>query len=169
VVTRKQWLAAVRGPSFPRDLRTVRGTLLLIAPLMTTDGEMNVWREKLRIETGLPLRTVTRHLHRAVDAGYLEHDIHGGHGRPGKYLASVPSCAPKVARNYPELRATEYPQLTESCGPSGGPINKRSANGSEHGAVVSYLPTRKDNSASTNALQRTRSTPPVCAGLRKAN
>ena len=100
------WRRAVKSPGFPRDQRAIRATLLILSDLMAPDGSLQRWRDELAEATGLPERTVNRHLARAVAAGWLTHTAHGGHGRRGTYQASLPeSCGPLMAGNFPELRA----------------------------------------------------------------
>ena len=93
----------------PRELRVVRGTLLLATDLMTADGVLEVLREKLADQTGLPPRTLNRHLARAVESGWLAHDVAGGNGRRSRYTATMPSCRPEVAHNPQQLQAMSGP------------------------------------------------------------
>lgn len=103
---KQSWRRAVKSPRFPRDQRAIRATLLILSDLMAADGSLQRWREELAEATGLPERTVNRHLARAVAAGWLTHVAHGGHGRRGTYQASLPvSCGPLMADNFPRLRA----------------------------------------------------------------
>jgi hypothetical protein len=102
-VNRPQWQSAICSRSFPSNLRVLWSTLLLIAPLMNADGELTVFRDKIAAETGLLLRTVDRHLARAVAEKWLGHHVHGGHGRAGMYRATSPSCAPLSTRNEPRV------------------------------------------------------------------
>lgn len=93
---RVQWRTAVAGPTFPAELRVIRGTLLTLVEVMTTAGVIQEYRPRLAKVTGLPERTVDRHLARAVDTGWLTHPTVGGNGRPSQYVAAFPgrSCAP---------------------------------------------------------------------------
>jgi hypothetical protein len=112
-VNRAAWRRAVGSEAFPRELRSIRGTLLLLAAGMTADGELNVNRARLIELAALPPRSLDRHLARAVNGGWLNHVVHGGHGRRSRYQATSPSdsCAPLMADNTTELRATNGIQL----------------------------------------------------------
>jgi hypothetical protein len=99
---------------------------------MTPDGDLRRWRYQLAEATGLPERTLDRHLQRAVDAGWLVRTVAGGNGRKAVYKANIPtSCAPKVAHNPGELCATCSYATPERCAPPGGELNKDGANDSE--------------------------------------
>jgi hypothetical protein len=134
-MTRRQWQAAVRAAVFPVGMRPVKATLLSLP--VDTDGALRVWRERLSETTGLPIGTLKRHLARAVDAGWLTHEVHGGHGRQGMYRVAVPtaSCGPEMSHKAVELRPIHYTATPGSCGPRGEPLSNKSANVSEHGAV----------------------------------
>ncbi len=96
---RLRWRQAVASDAFPRSERVVRGTLLCLVDLMAPTGELSVYREQIVATTGLPARTVDRHLARAVAAGWLRHEQHGGQGRRSLYVAQIPGdSASEVAR-----------------------------------------------------------------------
>lgn len=131
---RAQWRAAVSAAPFSTGMRPVKATLLSLP--IDVDGTLTAWREQIAETTGLPLRTIDRHLARACDAGWLRHDAHGGHGRRARYNVQLPSevarhvwqTNTRVARHV--VRAT-----TSSCAPRGGELLKNYANVSEHVAV----------------------------------
>jgi hypothetical protein len=103
---KQSWRRAIKSPKFPAKQRAIRATLLIMSDLMAADGSLCRWRRELVEATGLPERTVNRHLARAVKEGWLAHAAHGGHGRRGTYQAALPvSCGPLMADNFPKLRA----------------------------------------------------------------
>ncbi len=153
---RALWRQAVTSDAFPTCLRVIRGTLLCVVDLMSADGELAVYREQIKAVTGLPVRTIDRHLARAVDAGWLVHEQHGGQGRRSVYRAEIPTAdsAPQLARyrdsgaanSPPEVARYSATHLGDSApstrglslrnsAPSGGALNKESANDSERVAV----------------------------------
>jgi hypothetical protein len=75
---------------FPPELRWLRGTLLCLVEVMQPDGTLAVNNERLVEATGLPVRTIGRHLARAVAEGWLLHLTRGGNGRPAAYAAAMP-------------------------------------------------------------------------------
>ncbi len=149
-MTRRQWQAAIRATVFPVGMRPVKATLLSLP--VDADGRMSAWRNDVAAITGLPVGTLKRHLASAVSAGWLTHEVHGGHGRRSVYRVTTPtqSCGPEMARKVVELWPIHYTATTSSCGPSGGPVNKESANVSEHGAV-DELRERRINHDATRA------------------
>ena len=143
---RSEWQAAVRSDHFPAGLRVVRGTLLLLVPLMRATGEVVRSEDEMLDATGLPRRTLQRHLARAVEAGWLTFRVRGGNGRAARYDAAIPdSCVPQVADNYEKLCATSYAQLPDSCAPPGGGLNKNYANASELLALNTDRERRNDH------------------------
>lgn len=120
---RRQWLRAVKSADFPRELRAIRATLLTVADVMTADGTLSTARDRLVERTGLPARTVDRHLARAVAGGWLAHTRRGCLGRLPEYRATVPDlyddseCAPQMARNPELLPANSGAQLPAGCAP----------------------------------------------------
>ena len=86
---RDQWRQAVRAAPFPVGMRPVKATLLSLP--VRTDGTVKAWRSELMEATGLPARTLNRHLARAVEAGWLRQDAHGGNGRRSVYTVSFPT------------------------------------------------------------------------------
>jgi hypothetical protein len=99
VTTRRQWVAALTVAAFSPSQRPVKATLLSLAPLMTPEGELHRWRDELLAATNLPGRTLDRHLKRAAEDGWLRHVVHGGRGRRGIFLATLPklNSSPYVA------------------------------------------------------------------------
>jgi hypothetical protein len=95
---RVRWRSAVAGPAFPAHLRVLRGTLLTLVGVMTPDGLIRAARPRLAEVTGLPPRTLDRHLSRGVAAGWLTHQTHGQKYVLPEYRASVPLSAPWEAR-----------------------------------------------------------------------
>lgn len=91
---RLRWRQAVASDRFPRTERVIRGTLLCLVHLMTPTGELKAWREDMVDATGLPARTLDRHLSRAVDAGWLIRETPAGKRRMAVYLATIPDDAP---------------------------------------------------------------------------
>lgn len=137
---RLRWRQAIASDTFPRSERVVRGTLLCLVELMAPTGELSVYREQIVAATGLPVRTVDRHLARAVAAGWLRHEQHGGQGRRSLYVAQIPGdSVPKVARYSGDGTGDSAP-LTRGLSPGdsaplSGALNKESANDSERVAV----------------------------------
>jgi len=160
---RLRWRQAVASDAFPRSERVVRGTLLCLVELMSSTGELSVMREDIVEMTGLPPRTVDRHLSRAVTAGWLIHERHGSRGRRSLYLAHVPGeeSAPEVARYSSPGSGDSAPStrgLTpRDSAPTGGALNKESANDSERGAVDNHRGTRHAP-AGSRAIREARPT-----------
>ncbi len=133
---RLRWQKALRSAQVPASFRVVRGTLLALVDELAPTGELCVRREKLEDATGLPTRTLERHLQRAVEAGWLVRTVPGGNGRRAVYETAIPeSCPPFVADKARELPAVYSRATPGSCPPSGGGLNKKSANDSERVAV----------------------------------
>lgn len=145
---RLTWRRTVASTPFPVGLRPVKATLLALP--VDSNGVLTGWRDELAVTVGIPLRTLDRHLARAVAAGWLAHDVHGGHGRRARYTIRFPHevvarhewhTTDVVARH--PLRAT-----TASCAPRGGELNKdTSASVSEHKALDE---TRQRESTASN-------------------
>lgn len=173
-MNRHQWLRAVKSAEFPRELRPIRGTLLTLADGMTADGTLSTARDKLVKLTGLPARTVDRHLARAVTGGWLAHTRRGCLGRLPEYRATVPDlhddseCTPQVARN-PELMpansGAQFPAgctppstsiCSPRCAPSDGALNKESEQ-REVEAVESNAQPRLDLDSPPAAQEQLRS------------
>ena len=109
---RADWRRAISAATFPVGMRPIKATLLSLP--IDADGRLCAWRDDIATTTGLPVRTVDRHLARACDAGWLTHDVQGGHGRRGTYTVSIPTAEvvrhkwhanPEVVRQR-KLRAT---------------------------------------------------------------
>ena len=185
---RDQWRRAVRAAQFPVGMRPVKATLLSLP--VKPDGMVTAWRWELSEATGLPLGTLKRHLAAAVKAGWLRHEVHGGHGRKGSYKVNIPgSCGPLIGRNRVELWPIHYTATPQSCGPSGEPLNNDSANTSERVALDNNRGRRDDHDDTrappdrhaTAKAQRWKSTSQlanaaisptrrcVCGGLRVAS
>ena len=147
---RQRWARAIKSPAFPAHLRSIKGTLLSLVDVASAAGELHVWRGQLVAATGLPPRTLNRHLSRAVEAGWLAHPDHGGRGRRSRYLLIIPpDSAPEVARYSVSERGDSGP-LTRllspaDSGPPGGPLNKDSASDSERGALNDQRGRRDDH------------------------
>lgn len=146
---RLRWRQAVTSDAFPRSERVVRGTLLCLVELMSSTGELSVLRDDIAAVTGLPPRTVDRHLARAVEAGWLIHERHGSRGRRSLYLAHIPGdvSTPEVARYSTGYKGDSAPStrgLTRGdSAPTSGALNKKSANDSERVAVHSQRGRRR--------------------------
>lgn len=107
---------------------------------MGPTGELSVYRDEIVKATGLPPRTVDRHLARAVEAGWLRHEQHGGQGRRSLYVAQIPcDSAPEVARYSAPGRGNSAPSTRwlspGDSAPLNGALNKESASVSERVAV----------------------------------
>lgn len=89
-VRRVPWRAEV-ATRFPPELRWLRGTLLCLVEVMQPDGTLDVTGDRMAEVTGLPPRTLERHLARAVAECWLIHLARGGNGRPASYAAAVPA------------------------------------------------------------------------------
>ncbi|GAB3349963.1 hypothetical protein [Modestobacter lapidis] len=109
---RLKWRQAVTSDAFPKSERVVRGTLLCLVELMTPTGELKAWRDQMVEATGLPPRTVDRHLQRAVEAGWLTRETPAGKRRMAVYLATIPTDGPGSSVRH-SWRADE-----EFCAPS---------------------------------------------------
>ncbi len=144
---RLRWQQAVASDAFPRSERVVRGTLLCLVGLMTSTGELHEWRDEIASATGLPTRTLNRHLQRAVDLGWLVRETQGGNGRRSLYQAAIPgdSWGPKVAHNFPSSEPPTRTQLPGVVGHLVAQSIKKSANDSERVAVDSQRGRRRAN------------------------
>jgi hypothetical protein len=85
---RATWARGVSSHQFTAGMRPVKATLLSLP--MDPEGRVSAWRSELTDATGVPAGTLKRHLARAVKAGWLIHETHGGHGRRGTYRATFP-------------------------------------------------------------------------------
>ncbi len=85
MTSRRQWVAAVKAAQVPASLRPMKATLLSLADLITADGELSRWREEMTKATGLPSRTLNRHLQRAVEDRWLIRTMPGGKRRRSVY------------------------------------------------------------------------------------
>jgi hypothetical protein len=114
VSRRQQWRDAVQAAAFAVGLRPVKATLLSLP--ISVDGKLTAWRDEIAEATGLPLRTVGRHLARACEAGWLVHAVRGRHGRRSTYAVQIPdivvghlwrtttpSCRPRSTDNSPRV------------------------------------------------------------------
>lgn len=96
--TKREWLAAVRGATWPSGARPIRETAKEISGLMTPDGVLTVPEARITARTGLPERTVRHHLKWLVDKKWLVHARCGGRGRLPVYLTRLPEGdAPVIA------------------------------------------------------------------------
>lgn len=147
---RLRWRQAVASDAFPRTERVLKGTLLCLVELMSPTGEVHEWRDTIADTTGLPVRTLTRHLQRAVDLGWLVREIPGGNGRKSLYRAVVPgeSCVPEVAHNFPSCGPSTRTQLPEVVGHLVAHSIKKSPSVSEGGAVDDQRRRRTDHDGS---------------------
>lgn len=115
---RLRWRQAVASDAFPRSERVVRGTLLCLVDLMSPTGDLHEWRDDIASATGLPPRTLNRHLQRALELGWLVREKEGGNGRRSLYRAVVPddSSAPKLAHNSGSSEPSTRTQLSKVVG-----------------------------------------------------
>jgi hypothetical protein len=125
-VNRRQWLEQVRGRPFPAGQRILRGTLLALP--MGSDGLITASDAVIAESTGMPVRTVARHLAKAVECGWLQRGVQrSGNGNRQRFLASIPTpqyaisgrtSTPELATNTPDQYAidgvTSTPQSTYS-------------------------------------------------------
>jgi len=142
--TRREWLREVQQAHFPTGQRIMRGTLLCLP--MTTSGEVVVTDPEISEVTGLPVRTVSRHLSKAVEYGWLIRESRGGNGSRHRFRAAVPDIN-GVSQKWRTANTEEYatsgtrstPQSTYSEAPGVrhlvANINKDRASVSEHVAV----------------------------------
>jgi hypothetical protein len=146
---RRRWQQAITSDAFPRTERVVRGTLLCLVELMTPTGELRVWRDEMVDATGLPPRTLNRHLQRAIDLGWLVREVPGGNGRRSEYLAQIPgsglSSAPEVAHNFRSCEPLTRTQLPEVVGHLVAHSKKKSTHVSEYLAVDDHRGTRPNH------------------------
>jgi hypothetical protein len=76
-VPRARWRDELAQAQVPASLRPMKATLLALVPLMTTTGELHVWRDRMVKATGLPPRTLNHHLRRAGESGWLTRTVRG--------------------------------------------------------------------------------------------
>lgn len=155
-VTKAQWRGQLKSVAFPPHLRFARYTLLSLADMMKTSGELARWQDDMVEKIGLPRRTLEFHLARSVTAGWLIHHRRGGLGRQAIYQASVPmlirqpNSPQQVAdhiMNGPQpvadllsgLAATQYGQSPGSSPQSDCGVKTESASVSERVAVQSKI------------------------------
>jgi len=105
-MNRAQWRREVKRGEFPAGLRIARATLLLLP--MTAEGIITATNEEMAEQTGLPVRTLSRHLAKAVDAGWLERITRGGIGARSRYRAAVPG----VRHDWPTPQSESAPDVT---------------------------------------------------------
>lgn len=133
---RLRWRQAVVAHAFPASQRPVKSTLLVLADLMSPTGDLHLWRDQLVGATGLPVRTLNRHLQRAVEDGWLTRETFGGHGRRSLYRTAIPeSCGPSVARNPGSCEPSTRTQLVEVVGQPVAHSREESASDSERVAL----------------------------------
>ncbi len=97
-MSRRQWLRELQRGRFPTGQRIMRGTLLCLP--MTTAGGIVATDTDIAWDTGLPRRTVSRHLAAAVDSGWLVKGSRGGTGGRVRFRAAVPTVEP-VSQKWP--------------------------------------------------------------------
>jgi hypothetical protein len=88
--SRAVWLAAVAASRWPTSQRPVKGTLLSLGRLMRPDGALERPRDELADGTGLPRRTLERHIALAVDAGWLVRERRAYRTSHAVYRAAYP-------------------------------------------------------------------------------
>ncbi len=127
VVSRARWVQIVKRFPLPASRRVMRSTLLQLADLMVpSTGELSRWWDEMEGATGLPRRTLERHIGWAVEYRLLVHTVRGGHGRKGGYAAADPeSCPPPAADNGGQLSAACSRTTPESCPPLGGGVKEQ--------------------------------------------
>lgn len=153
---RLRWARAIKSDAFPQEHRVIRGTLLCLVDLMLPTGELKVWRDQMARATGLPTRTLDRHLQRAVEAGWLIRDTPAGRKRQSVYRTAIPFADPDGSvRHF--WRAED-----EFCAPS-----TRIQNGSSVRHLVAN--TRKESASASERValddQRGRRSTPVGSGV----
>ena len=134
---RNEWRKAMMTDAFPQSERVIRGTLLCLVELMKSDGTLSVWRDQAEAVTGLPARTLDRHLARAVAAGWLVHEVQGGKRRKAIYSAAIPDGSVRHSRRTEAkfcAPSTRMP-TPEFCAPPSGAHQRDRANDSERLAV----------------------------------
>ncbi len=82
----------------------MKAALLTLADVMGPDGRLRAPRAEMVAATHLNVRTLTRYLTWAVEAGWLVHERRGGNGRTGVYLAAIGgstdrSSGPELSHN----------------------------------------------------------------------
>lgn len=154
-MTRREWGAAVRRWQAPRDLRPVKATLLSLEMCMTTTGSIERKQDGLLAVTGLPRRTLERHLAKAITVGWLtvSRTPHRG-SWISRYDMALPAVdGGKCHGDYPPS-TTASPRL--DLPPSDGGLIRDSASGSEHHALEQNRERRHDHD---EHRARTTSTP----------
>lgn len=145
-VTKRQWLRELQQSQLPAGQRIMRGTLMCLP--VSPMGDVTGNDDDLSYATGLPRRTIARHLSKAVESGWLEKVARGGNGNRTRYRIAIPS-EPLMTNECAINGIGSVPQSTHS-GPSGvshlvANINKESANVSEHKALDLQPPTNIDH------------------------
>ncbi len=153
---RLRWAQAIKSDTFPQCERVIRGTLLCLVDLMTPTGELRVWREEMIQATGLPARTLDRHLQRAVDAGWLIRETPAGKKRQSVYVTTIPSDGPDGSVRQ-EWRTDE-----EFCAPSTRIQNSSSV---RHLVANSIKKSASDSERVAVDDQRGRRRTPVGSGV----
>ena len=139
---RAAWARTIERDGPGPQLRSIKATMLVLSKRMAADGQLARWMDDLLAYTGLPRRTLERHLARAVASGWLVHVVRGGKNRKAVYQAAHPSppeVADRPVSSTPISRsaqsAKEYGQSRVVSPPSDGGVNKDSASISEHLAL----------------------------------
>jgi hypothetical protein len=114
-VPRARWRDELAQAQVPASLRPMKATLLALVPLMTTTGELYVWRDRMVKATGLPSRTLNHHLRQAGESGWLTRTVRGGNGRRSRYETALPcrSCEQRMAHNAGSCEQAARTQLPE--------------------------------------------------------
>ena len=164
VTPRLRWSRALAAAAVPASLRPMKAGLLSLVPLMSPEGELHAWRKEMTTATGLPVRTLTRQLQRAVEGGWLVRDIPGGHGRRSLYRATIPgeSCEPSVAHNCTSCGPSARTQLPEVVGHLAAHSIRQSTRVSKYGALDDQRGRRSDRDGA-------RVSPPEHSGKSSSN
>lgn len=142
--------------AWPSTCRVVRGTLLALAAEMRPDGVVrSLPRDVLAARVGLPVRTLNRHLARAVEMGWLAHR-RGQKYVPAEYRAAIPAVSGCHAwpAEKPSQDATRSSAEKPSQDATWWPAHIDRASVSEHVALDKNRERRDDHDGTGAARDR---------------
>jgi hypothetical protein len=105
-VTRSEWRSALKPLLTSGRQRALRGTLVLLADLMSPDGRLSAERQRMARSIGLARRTLDRDIAAAVAEGWLIRVQRGQRHRQAVYWAAVPCRVAQQVTGDQSLHAT---------------------------------------------------------------
>lgn len=150
-VTKARWRHAVEVKWLAAYSRPTKSTLLSVCHLMDRDGTLLASRQEIHDATGIPLRTIDRHLANACELGWLTRTSNGHRGACAVYQAALPTEA--IVTDLTEARKARHSRASNGAqsgresaphtrrnpraesAPVGGELNKDYAKRSERVAV----------------------------------